>query len=356
MKSKVAVLFTSPESVKQDISKAMEIAGYKEYLNKNVGTILKINISWQYYYPACSTTPWQLDGVIETLKADNFSNVIPTHNGTVVVDAKEGAINNKHVNVEKKHKIDSVYLEEADWIEYKPNSKMMVLDEVYPEGFSIPKILIGKNIIHLPTVKTHVFTNLTGAMKNAFGGLLNHKRHWTHSVIHETLVDLLKIQKEIHPGIFAVSDGTLAGDGPGPRAMRWHQKNVILASQDQVAIDAVAAKLMGFDPLKVKFIYLANELGLGCGDVNNIEIVGDKIEGINWKFSHIENTFASKMQKLIYWGPLKPLEKLLLRTPLVPWSYFASNIYHNEYWLRFIGKKRINEALKTPWGKLFQEY
>ena len=91
-------------------------------------------------------------------------------------------------------------------------------------------------------------------------------------------------------------------------------------------------------------------------DVNNIEIVGDNIEGINWKFSHIENTFASKMQKLIYWGPLKPLEKLLLRTPLVPWSYFASNIYHNEYWLRFIGKKRINEALKTPWGKLFQEY
>ena len=76
----------------------------------------------------------------------------------------------------------------------------------------------------MPTVKTHVFTNLTGAMKNAFGGLLNHKRHWTHSVIHETLVDLLKIQKEIHPGIFAVSDGTLAGDGPGPRAMRWHQK------------------------------------------------------------------------------------------------------------------------------------
>ena len=103
MKSKVAVLFTSPESVKQDISKAMEIAGYKEYLNKDIGTILKINISWQYYYPACSTTPWQLDGVIETLKADNFSNVIPTHNGTVVVDAKEGAINNKHLNVEKKH-------------------------------------------------------------------------------------------------------------------------------------------------------------------------------------------------------------------------------------------------------------
>jgi uncharacterized protein (DUF362 family) len=79
-------------------------------------------------------------------------------------------------------------------------------------------------------------------MKNAFGGLLNLNRHWTHSVIHETLVDLLRIQKEIHPGIFAVMDGTIAGDGPGPRCMRPHVKNYILASDDCVAIDAIAAQ------------------------------------------------------------------------------------------------------------------
>ena len=65
-------------------------------------------------------------------------------------------------------------------------------------------------------MKTHVFTTMTGAMKNAFGGLLHRKRHWTHSVIHETLVDLLAIQQEIHSGVFAVMDGTFAGDGPGP--------------------------------------------------------------------------------------------------------------------------------------------
>ena len=87
---------------------------------------------------------------------------------------------------------------------------------------------------------------MTGAMKNAFGGLLNERRHWTHEVIHETLVDLLMIQKKIHPGVFAVMDGTFAGDGPGPRCMIPHVKNVLLASSDQVAIDAVAAKLMGF--------------------------------------------------------------------------------------------------------------
>ena len=143
---------------------------------------------------------------------------------------------------------------------------MLVLDKIFPEGITVPASFAGKSIIQLPTMKTHVFTTMTGAMKNAFGGLLNRKRHWTHSVIHETLVDLLTIQKELHPGLFAVMDGTFAGDGPGPRAMRWHTPGVMLASADQVAIDAIAAKMMGLDPLSIPFIRIAHERGLGCGD------------------------------------------------------------------------------------------
>ena len=121
-------------------------------------------------------------------------------------------------------------------------------------------------------------------MKNAFGGLLNFQRHWTHSVIHETLVDLLRIQKQIHPGVFAVTDGTFAGSGPGPRAMEWHEKNVILAGEDQVSVDAVSARMMGFDPMSIKFIRLAHEAGLGCGDISEIEIVGEDISDVDWGF------------------------------------------------------------------------
>ena len=109
--------------------------------------------------------------------------------------------------------------------------------------------------------------------------------------------------REIHPGLFAVMDGTFAGDGPGPRAMRWHVKNRILASADQVAIDAVAAKMMGFDPMSIPFIRLAHERGLGCGEVADIDVRGEDISGVNWQFSGVENTFASRGQKLIYWGP-----------------------------------------------------
>jgi hypothetical protein len=59
---------------------------------------------------------------------------------------------------------------------------------------------------------------------------------------------------------------------------------------------------------------------------------------------------------LIYQGPLRPFEKLLLRTPLVPWAYVASNLYYNGFWYPLNGKKRVQQALNTPWGQLFQTY
>ena len=357
-KGKVAVVKTSPATVLEDIENLMKLAEFQSALPKENVTGLKINISWQTWYPACSSTPWQIEGVIKALKGNGYQNLLGIHNDTVVVNTKDAEENNKHLFVTNKYNVPCLYLYEQnfEWVRYEPKKPFLVLDKVYPDGVFIPKDLIGKNIIHLPTVKTHVFTTITGAMKNAFGGLLHRNRHWTHSVIHETLVDLLTIQQDIHPGIFAVMDGTFAGDGPGPRAMRWHEKNILLASADQVAIDAVSAKLQGFDPMTIPFIRLAHEQGLGIGDPSQIKIAGYDIEQEQpWHFVQ-EDTFASRGQKMIYHGPLKPFEKILLQSPIVPWAYFASNFYHNVYWYPFIGRKRVEEALKTPWGQLFKGY
>jgi uncharacterized protein (DUF362 family) len=360
MKSKVAVLKASPETVLADYKKLMHLADYKSHLASDKPLALKINISWHYFYPACSTTPWQLEGVIKTLLDDGYKRelIYGAHNRTVVVDSRKGEIANKHKPVLEKQGIKNIHLYEEgeEWIKYTPKAKMLVLDSIFPEGLLIPKRLIGSNIIHLPTMKTHVFTTMTGAMKNAFGGLLHEKRHWTHSVIHETLVDLLNIQKEIHPGIFAVMDGTFLGDGPGPRCMVPSVQGYILASADQVAIDAIAAKMMGFDPMSLRFIRLAHEAGLGCGDTKEIEVVGEDIACVNFNCKKDINTFASRGQKAIYWGPLKPLEKLLLRTFLAPWSYVASILYHDVFWYNIIGKRRVNKILETEWGRLFKNY
>ncbi len=357
-KGTVAVIKTSPETILEDIQKVMKLAGFEAALPKGVQTGLKINISWQTWYPACSSTPWQIEGTIQGLQNAGYSDLVGVHNDTVVVNTSDAEKNNKHKYVTDKYNVPCLYLYDQDfeWFEYKPKRAFLALDKVYPQGVFIPKCLVGMNIVHLPTVKTHVFTTITGAMKNAFGGLLHRNRHWTHALIHDTLVDLLMIQQDIHPGIFAVMDGTFAGDGPGPRAMRWHEKDILLASADQVAIDAVSAKLQGFDPLNIHFIRRAHEMDLGVGDPRQIQIIGYEIDQEEpWGFIQ-EDTFASRGQKMIYHGPLKPLEKVLLQSPLVPWAYFASNFYHNVYWYPFIGRKRVEAALQTRWGKLFEGY
>ena len=91
-KPTVAVVYTRPDTVIKDVERAMLLADYKSHLPKTNPTLLKINISWQHYYPACSTTPWQLEGVIKTLRENDYDKLIPTHNGTVVVDPIEGAL------------------------------------------------------------------------------------------------------------------------------------------------------------------------------------------------------------------------------------------------------------------------
>lgn len=367
-KSTVAILRTSPATALADYHRVMNLAGYQEVISKTVDTALKVNISWHFFYPGSSTTPWQLDGVIRAMKKDGYSpsNIHACHNRTVVIDAHLGERENKQLNVVQAHGLRNVHLYEGNepWINVRDAvgdvaDKFLCLNEVYPNGFMIPKRFIGENIIHLPTVKTHVFTTTTGAMKNAFGGLLNEHRHWTHPVIHETLVDLLRIQQKIHPGIFAVMDGTFAGDGPGPRCMIPYVKNVILASSDQVAIDAVAAKLMGFNPLQdIKFIRLAHDAGLGCGDIRDIEIVGDP-DALkeNWNFvgPFKKMTFASKMQHKIYWGPLRKPIEWSLKTILAPWAYIASVIYHDSFWYP-THQKLVHDILHSPWGRLFHNW
>ncbi|MCP4196275.1 MAG: DUF362 domain-containing protein [Proteobacteria bacterium] len=366
-KSKVAILRTTPKTVRSDYHELMNLAGYQDVVAKDAETALKINISWHFFYPASSTTPWQLDGVITAMKKDGYDSdlIHGCHNRTVVIDAHLGERENKQLNVVEDHHIDNVHLYEGEeWIPIREAvgdlaDEFLVLNDVYPKGFSIPKRFIGENIIHLPTVKTHVFTTTTGAMKNAFGGLLNEHRHWTHPVIHDTLCDLLMIQKKIHRGVFAVMDGTFAGDGPGPRCMTPHVKNVILASADQVAIDAVAAKLMGFEPMDIPFIKTAHDLGLGCGNPREIDIVGDtEAAAENWNFvGPTENmTFAARMQHEIYWGRLKNAMEWSLKTWLAPWSYLASVIYHDLYWYPKNGNNRVFEVLQSDWGRLFHNW
>jgi uncharacterized protein (DUF362 family) len=355
--ARVAVVRTRPETVLHDYARVMELAGYRDTISRDRDTLLKLNLSWTKYFPSCSSQPWQVDGVVSKMLADGYDRqrLIPIENKTVVTSPREGCRNNRWEPVLQRHGLTFVPLPEVEWQVYRFNSPLLKLNDIFPEGIQIPAIYPGRQIVHLPTVKTHGHATMTGSVKNSFGGLLREVRHYAHKYMHEVLVDLLYMQRELHPGVFTVMDGTVAGDGAGPRTMIPRVKNLLLAASDSVAIDAIASRLMGFDPLSIPFIRMAHERGLGVGDPRQIEIVGDDVSGVNFGFQ-TRRSLVIWGDQMIRKGFLRPLERVLLHSPLMVWAPFASNVYHDMVWYPTVGQARIREFMQTEWGTLFNRY
>jgi hypothetical protein len=298
-----------------------------------------------------------VDGVLTTMLRDGFPRhrLIPIENKTVVTTPREGCRNNRWESTLSRHGVTFTPLPEVEWRVYRFKSPLLKLNEIFPDGIQIPAMYPGRQILHLPTVKTHGHAVMTGSVKNSFGGLLKEVRHYAHKYMHEVLVDLLYMQRELHPAVFTVMDGTVAGDGAGPRTMIPRVKNLILAAADSVAIDAIAARLMGFDPLSIPFLRMAHERGLGIADPRQIELVGDDVSQENFGFT-TRKSLVIWGDQMIRKGFLRPLERILLHSPLMVWAPMASNAYHDLMWYPTIGLSRIREFNQTEWGKLFQRY
>src|SRR5438876_4591417 len=358
MPSAVALLRTRPETVVEDYGRLMRLVKYDQVLHRDQDLILKLNLSWTKYFPACSSQPWQVDGVLTTLLEDGYERrrIFPVENKTVVTNPVEGCRNNKWSPVLQRHGLPFIPLPDVEWTVHRFKSPLLKLNDIFPEGIEIPKMYVGKNICQLPTIKTHGHSQTTGAIKNSFGGLLKEVRHYAHEYMHEVLVDLMSMQRELHPGVVAVMDGTVMGDGAGPRTMIPREGNLILASKDQVAIDATAARIMGFDPLAIRYLAMCHERGLGVADPRDIEIVGDvDAAATNMGFT-TSRSLVIWGDQLIRRGPLKPLKRLLLHSPLMVWAPFASNVYHDLLWYPTVGRARIRAFAGTGWGRLFDTY
>lgn len=353
----VAVLRTRPETVVADYGRLLRLARYDQVLPRDGELLLKLNLSWTKYFPACSTQPWQLEGVLRTLLEDGYQRerLHPVENRTVVTNPRKGAVANRWMPILERAGLPFIPLTEVEWTAYRFQSPLLKLNDIFPEGIEIPKMFVGASVCHLPTVKVHGHTVTTGAVKNAFGGLLKEVRHYAHEFIHEVLVDLLYMQRELHPAVFAVMDGTVVGDGAGPRTMVPREGNLILASADSVAIDATAARLMGYDPLAIPYLRTAHERGLGVADPREIALAGDDVADVNFR-CRTSRSLVIWGDQLIRRGPLRPLKRLLLHSPLVVWAPFASNVYHDLLWYPTIGRGRIRAFGRTGWGRLFARY
>lgn len=132
-------------------------------------------------------------------------------------------------------------------------------------------------IINVPKLKTHVLTAYTGCIKNMYGAMPGFGKARLHSLAPRPVPfgrHVVDVYALVRPALH-VMDAVVAMEGDGPSGGRPRHVGAILAGTDGVAVDAVAAGMIGFREGRVPTIAQAESLGLGTACLSKIEIVGD---------------------------------------------------------------------------------
>lgn len=154
--------------------------------------------------------------------------------------------------------------------------------QILKKTYISPLLFEADFVLNLPKLKTHSFTIFTGAVKNMFGiipyglRLYYHQQYISNEVFSQMLVDIFSCAL---PQL-TIMDSITAMEGEGPSAGNTKKVGLILASQDAVAVDAVAAKIVGYNPMDIYSTLYAHERDLGVGKIKNIEIAGEHIRDV----------------------------------------------------------------------------
>ena len=158
------------------------------------------------------------------------------------------------------------------------DSKKVDFNPDFMNSVSISQAVLDADIIiSLPKFKTHGLTVITGAIKNSYGFLPGaqkaklHKAAGSAERFHEMLVDVFRLRV---PDLFLV-DAVVGMEGNGPASPDLRNIDLILASDNAVALDSVIATMMGVESSGLRFLQKAKEVGLGDYDLSRIEIIGE---------------------------------------------------------------------------------
>ena len=174
-------------------------------------------------------------------------------------------------------------------------------------------------IINIPKLKTHELTQITCGIKNMFGcvpGLNKVNYHLEAPSPGEFSEAIVELFEKIKPAV-TIADAVTAMEGQGPTNGKLRDLNLIIASTDTVALDAVCSKIIGFEPLDIPTTRIAHQRGLGEANMESIEVCGGKVpEFKDFKhpsgISSILNKMPIPLAKLI-----KPLINMIRIRPKI---------------------------------------
>jgi uncharacterized protein (DUF362 family) len=311
---------------------AMEAAEYRRFVPEGARVVVKPNLGFDLLIPGTVTAPSVLDAVLETVAREAASLTVVE--ADQVLEHVQGVFDRHYRPVAERHGVPFVNMT-------RPPVRRRRLEgaRVFPEA-SLPTVLDGACLVTVPVMKTHDKTGLSGAIKNQWG-CLPVARHNYHLLLDNALVDILRLTRPA----FAVVDATMCLEGNGPKTGRPKAMDLVLASGDPVAIDAVQALLMGFGPDEVDHVRLTGEAGLGEHRLTAIEIRGPAIEGLRSAFARAGHNLVSKVELGLRRSAFR---RLAFHTPLFDILVVGAKVWYH-LWSAFGPRRRIwREALAHP--------
>ena len=325
----VSIVKAPAGQVQARVREAMELAEFEKHIPRGEPIALKPNLGWDKLIPGSISAPWVVEGVIDVLK-DYASELYVVESDQVVVNVEDAVRKTGILDVCKKHGVEWVNMSHGKFVR-SHDSARLVLHDIH-----IPEILTRTHLVTLPLMKTHNKSTVTGAIKNQWG-CLETLRHNFHPVLSEALVDLNTL---LQPR-FAVMDATIGLEGNGPKSGNPKEMGLVLASGDPVALDATAARIMGFDPREIEHLVLCEKHGLGTIAAEQIAVNGESIESQRTPFQTAHHNAVSFLE-IVFRSSFA--RKVVFETPVFNIMTWGARRYY-DFWDMAYGRKLRQDVL-----------
>jgi len=289
---------------------ALEYIRWERHINKKTRVFVKPNFTFPRYTEGITTNPELLRHLLKFLRDKA---------GTVIVGESDGG--NHSFTADEAFAGHGMYdICQETGAQLVNLSTLPATDvEATVLGKKIkvqlPKMLLEEVdcFISVPVLKVHVMTTVTLSLKNSWGCVPDTMRGMHHQ---DLPYKLALIAKMVKPRIVVI-DGTYALNNHGPMYGDPVKMDLVIASDNTVAADALGTRIMGFNPRKIPQLKIAGAVGLGSAELSDMEVSQDW-QPYQRQF-YIEKTIIDRLSSILFNSDT--MAKLVFDSPLTPPIY-----------------------------------
>ena len=310
MKTVKIGVFRTDNGLESAMKEALKAAEWTKHVKGKV--FIKPNLCSKYYIPGAVTSPQVLFHLVSLLRDRAEEVVVGESNGYNYCCNDALAMTGVKKIVEKAGGT-TINLSEDETVKVQDPETFRL------KNFPLPRTLVeADSVVDVPVMKTHEFTNYSGAIKNLFGCIPDDRRIFLHPWFSMVMHDLLVLLK---PKLVVV-DATFSMEGNGPNRGILVPMNLILAGSDPVAMDKLCCEIMEIDWRDISYLNFINK---HQREATETQVIGEKIEDVKRKFLLPYTDLAVRAQRWVYKNYF--LTRLCFGTPFLNMLQGCMNAY-----------------------------